>query len=125
MERKEMEDISDEVEPHNAQSRGGAEQNEVLCIDGEPLTGDHLSGDKAPVTSSSEYAIPELEDDDTGVKAHSSGIEHNMQRNADRWYSNDADDDVQTATRKAEEQMRGADDAVSEVHDDSPAGQTQ
>ena len=44
---------------------------------------------------------------------------------ANQWYTNDEDDDVENATRKAEEQMRGADDAVGAVHDDSPAGQTQ
>ena len=124
-ERKDMKDISNEVEPHNAQSRGGAEQSEVLCTDREPFSGDHLSDGEAPVTSSSESAIPQLEDGDTGVKAHSSDAEQDMQRAANQWCSNDGDDDVQTATRKAEEQMRGADDAVGEVHDDSPAGQTQ
>ena len=63
--------------------------------------------------------------DDSGTKVHSHDAEQDMKRGANQWYRNDADDDVRTATRKAEEQMRGADDAVGEVHDDSPAGQTQ
>jgi hypothetical protein len=79
-ERKEMEDISNEVEPHNAQSRGGAEQSEALCTDGEPFSGTHLSDSEALVTSSSKSAIPQLEDDTTGVKAHSSNAEQDMQR---------------------------------------------
>ena len=116
-ERKEMEDMSNEVGPHNAQPRGGAEQSEILCTDGAPFSGDHVSDEEASVTSSSESAIPQLEDDDTGVKAHSS--------DSNQLYNNDGDDDVQTATRKAEEQMRSADDVVGEVHEDSPAGQTQ
>ena len=84
-----------------------------------------LSDGETPVASSSESAIARLEDDDTSVKARSSSTEHDMRHNANLWYSIGADGDVQTATRKAEEQMRGADDAVDEVHEDSPAGQTQ
>ena len=41
-ERKEMEDMSNEVEPHHAQSHGRTGQSEVLCIDREPFSGDHL-----------------------------------------------------------------------------------
>ena len=51
--------------------------------------------------------------------------EQYMQRNVNQCYANDEEDDVQSGTRKAEEQKRSADEAVGEVHDDSPAGQNQ
>ena len=41
-ERKEVEDVSDEVDPHNAQPRSVAEQSEVLCTDREPFPGDYF-----------------------------------------------------------------------------------
>ena len=51
--------------------------------------------------------------------------EQHMQRDVNQWYANDEEDDVQSGTRKAEEQMRSADEVVGEVHDDIPAGQIQ
>ena len=75
-----------------------------------------LSAGEGSVISNLEPAIPQLVHDGEGV---------NMQGGVDQWHTNDEDDDVQTATRKAEEQMRGADDAVNEVYDDGPACETQ
>ena len=120
-----MDDVSSEVESHNEQSRGVAEQSKVLPTRREPILSNHLSAEEASVVSNSELAIPQLVYDDSGIKGHWHDTEQDLQHGANQWYANDEDDNVQTATRKAEEQMRGADDAVGEVHDNSPAGQTQ
>ena len=77
------------------------------------------------MVSNSELAIPQLVLDDTGIKVHLHDTKQDIQRSANQWYDNDEDDDVQTATRKAEEQMRSADDAVGQVHDDRSADCTQ
>ena len=163
-ERREMEHVHNEVDPHNAsQSCGGVEQTNVVPTYGQLLSQQHLLDGEAPVTLDSESAIPQLERDDTrqasharhlsndameSIEAHSleqieSGLtyqevrdakhadvneaeaEQHMQRSVNQCYANDEEDDVQSGTRKAEEQMRSADEAVGEVHDDSPAGQNQ
>ena len=75
-----------------------------------------LSAEEVPAVSSPELAISQPIHDDRGI---------NMPHSANQRYTNDDGDDVQTGTRKAEEQMRGAEDAVNETYDDEPACQTQ
>ena len=75
-----------------------------------------LSTGEVSEATSLELAMPQLVHDDGGI---------NMQGSANQWHTNNEDDDVQTGTRKAEEQMYGAEDAVNEVYDDEPACQTQ
>ena len=50
------------------------------------------------------------------------GAVQRMQYDVNQWYDHDEEDDVQSGTRKAEEQMRGSDGAVGEVYNDSPTG---
>ena len=111
-ERTEVEDVSGAAEPHNAQSRGVAERSEALHTHEEPPFREHFSDGEAPVPSNSKSTISQLVHDDIGIKAHSFEAHQDIQRIANQWYNNDEDDNVQTATRKAEEQMRSADDAL-------------
>ena len=77
---------------------------------------DTSSAGEGLVLSNMELAIPQLVHHDQRV---------DMQSGANQWHANDEDDDVHTATRKAEEQIRGAADAVNEVYDDESAYQIQ
>ena len=81
-EQTEVDDASSEVEPHNAQSRGVAEQSEVLPTHGEPPFCNHLSAGEAPVVSNLVLAIPQLVHDSSGIKVHSHNTEQDMQRGA-------------------------------------------
>ena len=109
----------------NAQSRGVAEESEVVPTHRKTPFSNRLSAREASVVSNLELAIPQPGLDDTGIKVHLHDAKQDIQRSANQWYNNDEDDDIQTATRKAEEQMSSADDVVGEVHDDTSADCTQ
>lgn len=67
-------------------------------------------------------AMPHMVHDDSGITAQSSDADAEIENIGNKWHNNDGDDDdVQTATRKAEEQMRSAEDAVGEIYDDNSA----
>lgn len=92
-----MEDISSEVEPLNAQSRGVAEKSDVNPTPWEPPFPNNLSAGETQVVSNSAVATPQLVHDDSGTKAHSYNTKQDMQCGADQWYTNDEDDDVENA----------------------------
>ena len=95
------------------------ERTEVDNVSNPPSAGD------VSVVSNSELAMPQLVHDDRDIKVHLHDSEQDIQGSANQWCTQNENDDVQTATRKAEEQMYGAEDAVNEVYDEEPDGQTQ
>ena len=121
-ERAEMHDAHNRGGPQNTlQSHGAAEHSGSWSADGRrPVSTRSPEGTPLGTTMPPEhddFNPPKRARQASGdVTEHVEGPSSDLEL---YWPNNDQEDDVWTGTRKAEEQMRGADDAVGEVYDDS------